>query len=348
MDYEVFVLSRMREEYDETGSTNEAVVNALSRTGRLVTSAAVILCSSFASITLAPDVDIRVLAFGPAVGILLDATVIRSLLVPALVTLFGRWNWWMPAGLEPMLRVTLEDADTARHLGYVVVPSIATTTRGVPRRRATSVHPVEVSRLLRQGGVPEFPRREVLETLARYYHHLEGEHERDEPESTRRRRHDQQLLEVREEFERLLQEWVPDEELQEAWRAYLRHRAPEPDGPPPIRSVAFRGVSEVSGSVVEVYEQGRDEFEVLVDGAPIGRVAAEKDFATTVPPLHFRIGHTEFEETFSASSEARAALDALRRGDVDAPPWEYATELLADGLIDVHFALTPRGRRAPG
>src|SRR6478752_10592773 len=105
MDYEVFVLSRMREEYDKTHSTNQAVVNALSRTGRLVTSAAIILCISFASITLTPDVDIRVLAFGLAAGILLDATVIRSLLVPALVTLFGRWNWWMPEPLERFLRI---------------------------------------------------------------------------------------------------------------------------------------------------------------------------------------------------------------------------------------------------
>ncbi|MGH3470799.1 MAG: MMPL family transporter [Nocardioidaceae bacterium] len=72
MDFEVFVLSRMREEYDETGSTNTAVVDALSRTGRLVTSAATILCISFASITLTPTVDIRVLAFGLAASILLE------------------------------------------------------------------------------------------------------------------------------------------------------------------------------------------------------------------------------------------------------------------------------------
>ena len=105
MDYEVFVLARMREEYDNTGSTEQAVVNALARTGRLVTSAAVILCISFASITLTPDVDIKVLAFGLAAGILLDATVIRSLLVPALVSLMGRWNWWMPHTLGRVLRV---------------------------------------------------------------------------------------------------------------------------------------------------------------------------------------------------------------------------------------------------
>jgi putative drug exporter of the RND superfamily len=105
MDYEVFVLARMREEYDKTGSTEQAVVNALARTGRLVTSAAVILCISFASITLTSDVDIKVLAFGLAAGILLDATVIRSLLVPALVSLMGRWNWWMPRTLGRVLRI---------------------------------------------------------------------------------------------------------------------------------------------------------------------------------------------------------------------------------------------------
>lgn len=105
MDYEVFVLARMREEYDKTGSTEQAVVNALARTGRLVTSAAVILCISFASITLTSNVDIKVLAFGLAAGILLDATVIRSLLVPALVSLMGRWNWWMPHTLGRVLRV---------------------------------------------------------------------------------------------------------------------------------------------------------------------------------------------------------------------------------------------------
>jgi putative drug exporter of the RND superfamily len=106
MDYEVFVLARMREEYDATRSTNQAVVNALARTGRLVTSAAVILCISFASITLTPNVDIKVLAFGLAAGILLDATVIRTLLVPALVALLGRWNWWMPDRLGRVLRTT--------------------------------------------------------------------------------------------------------------------------------------------------------------------------------------------------------------------------------------------------
>lgn len=100
MDYEVFILSRMREEYDRTGSTDEAVVRGLARTGRLVTSAALVLFLAFVALGAAPNTEIRILATGLAAGILLDATVVRALVVPALVTLFGRANWWLPARLE--------------------------------------------------------------------------------------------------------------------------------------------------------------------------------------------------------------------------------------------------------
>jgi RND superfamily putative drug exporter len=105
MDYEVFLLARMREEYDRTGSTGKAIVGSLSRTGRLVTSAAMILAVSFLSLSTNPDLPVRVIATGLAFGILLDAFVIRTLLVPALVALFGRWNWWMPEGFARVLRV---------------------------------------------------------------------------------------------------------------------------------------------------------------------------------------------------------------------------------------------------
>jgi RND superfamily putative drug exporter len=105
MDYEVFLLARMREEYDRTGSTREAIVGSLSRTGRLVTSAAMILGVSFLSLSTNPDLPVRVIATGLAFGILLDAFVIRTLLVPALVAVMGRWNWWMPQGLARILRV---------------------------------------------------------------------------------------------------------------------------------------------------------------------------------------------------------------------------------------------------
>ncbi len=105
MDYEVFILARMREEYDDTGNTNEAVVRGIGRTGRLVTSAALILFLAFMSMASGPQTDVKVLATGLAAGILIDATIIRALLVPAVVSLFGRWNWVLPKLPARLLRV---------------------------------------------------------------------------------------------------------------------------------------------------------------------------------------------------------------------------------------------------
>jgi RND superfamily putative drug exporter len=96
MDYEVFILSRIREEYDNEGSTNTSVVTGIGRTGRLVTSAALILFCAFVALSSSPGTDIKVMGTGLGAGILLDATVVRMLLVPALVSLFGRWNWYLP------------------------------------------------------------------------------------------------------------------------------------------------------------------------------------------------------------------------------------------------------------
>jgi RND superfamily putative drug exporter len=105
MDYEVFILSRMREEFDRTGSTDTAVVTGIGRTGRLVTSAALILFLAFVSMASGPETDVKVFATGLAAGIMLDATVIRALLVPAVVSLLGRWNWWLPERPAKLLRV---------------------------------------------------------------------------------------------------------------------------------------------------------------------------------------------------------------------------------------------------
>jgi putative drug exporter of the RND superfamily len=110
MDYEVFILARMREEYDRTGNTTEAIVRGIGRTGRLVTSAALILFLAFLSLASGPETDVKVMATGLAAGILLDATVIRALLVPALVSLFGRWNWWLPSWPARLLRVAPSEA----------------------------------------------------------------------------------------------------------------------------------------------------------------------------------------------------------------------------------------------
>ena len=105
MDYEVFILSRMREEYDRDGSTDRAVVAGLARTGRLVTAGSLVLFLAFIALAATPGTEIKVFATALAVGILLDATVIRSMLLPAFVSLLGSWNWWMPPWAARILRV---------------------------------------------------------------------------------------------------------------------------------------------------------------------------------------------------------------------------------------------------
>jgi len=104
MDYEVFILARMREAYDRSGSTETAVVEGIGRTGRLVTSAALILFLGFVAMATAPDTSVKMIATGLGAGILVDATVVRALLVPAAVSLFGRWNWWLPRLPARLLR----------------------------------------------------------------------------------------------------------------------------------------------------------------------------------------------------------------------------------------------------
>ena len=105
MDYEVFILSRVREEYDATGSTDQAMVRGIGRTGRLVTSAALILFLAFLALSATPDTAVKMLATALGAGILLDAVIIRSLLLPSLVGVLGRWNWWLPAPIARLLRV---------------------------------------------------------------------------------------------------------------------------------------------------------------------------------------------------------------------------------------------------
>jgi RND superfamily putative drug exporter len=110
MDYEVFILSRVREGYQRTGSTRAGIVEGVSRTGRLVTSAAIILFFALASLSTANNITVRQIAAGLAAGVVLDAVVVRMLLLPALVSLFGRANWWMPPRAARWLRLKPESA----------------------------------------------------------------------------------------------------------------------------------------------------------------------------------------------------------------------------------------------
>ena len=109
MDYEVFMLGRMREAYDETGSTDRATELGHARTGKLVTSGALILALAFLVLSSTPGFEIKSLAIGLAAGIIFDATVIRALLVPALMKLFGEANWWLPGWLGIVLRIPLRE-----------------------------------------------------------------------------------------------------------------------------------------------------------------------------------------------------------------------------------------------
>jgi putative drug exporter of the RND superfamily len=105
MDYEVFMLTRMREEYDEHHDTDHAVALGLARTGKLVTSAALVLMFAFFVLSTSPGPDIKQFGIGLAAGIIFDATVIRALLVPAIMKVAGDWNWWFPQWMGRALLV---------------------------------------------------------------------------------------------------------------------------------------------------------------------------------------------------------------------------------------------------
>jgi RND superfamily putative drug exporter len=113
MDYQVFILSRMREAYDRSGSTEVAVVEGIGRTGRLVTSAALILGLAFVAMSAGPGTEAKMFATALGGGIVLDATLIRGVLAPAVVALLGRWNWWLPRRAERALRLGAKPASAS-------------------------------------------------------------------------------------------------------------------------------------------------------------------------------------------------------------------------------------------
>lgn len=105
MDYEVFLVSRMRELRDQGLSSTEAVAQGLAKTGRLVTSAALIMVVAFSGFVLGSSVDLKIFGFGLAAAIALDATIVRALLVPSLMKIMGERNWWLPARVARIARV---------------------------------------------------------------------------------------------------------------------------------------------------------------------------------------------------------------------------------------------------
>ncbi|HEX8156062.1 MAG TPA: MMPL family transporter, partial [Solirubrobacteraceae bacterium] len=105
MDYEVFLLSRMREEWDKSHDNEFAVSSGLEHTGRIITAAAIVMIAAFVGFTAGSFVGLQEFGVGLSAAILLDATVVRALLVPAVMKLLGEWNWYLPDGLRKVLRL---------------------------------------------------------------------------------------------------------------------------------------------------------------------------------------------------------------------------------------------------
>ena len=105
MDYEVFLVTRMREEWDHGRTNREAVAYGLERTGRIVSAAAIVMVAAFSGFVAGRIVGLQEFGIGLAVAIFVDATIVRALLVPSLMALFGRYNWWLPRSLARIVRV---------------------------------------------------------------------------------------------------------------------------------------------------------------------------------------------------------------------------------------------------
>ena len=105
MDYEVFIVSRMRESWDHVPDNARAVAHGLERTGRIITAAAVIMMAAFLGFAGGRIASLQMLGIGLALAVLLDATVVRAVLVPSFMAVFGRYNWWLPGRIARLVRV---------------------------------------------------------------------------------------------------------------------------------------------------------------------------------------------------------------------------------------------------
>jgi putative drug exporter of the RND superfamily len=123
MDYEVFLLSRVREEFVRTANSHESVVNGLASTARVITSAALIMISVFSAFLLTPDVEVKMFAVGLSVAVLVDATVVRMIFVPSSMALMGDANWWLPGWLDRLLpHMDVEGSAVLGHGARIEVP----------------------------------------------------------------------------------------------------------------------------------------------------------------------------------------------------------------------------------
>jgi len=171
MDYEVFIVSRIREAHDTGLSTDDATVEGTARTGRLVTSAALILFLAFAALAAGPQTSIKIFATGLGAGILLDATIVRALLLPALISLLGQRNWWLPRPIAHLMRCPPAPA-RPRELARFSLPHSARR----PAFPASTRKDEKKPRTRRDSGhfSRPFPRDVPAKTLLRWTAHAAG------------------------------------------------------------------------------------------------------------------------------------------------------------------------------
>jgi hypothetical protein len=197
-----------------------------------------------------------------------------------------------------------------------------------------------VSRAATSAGVS----RDELEAIVAEHRHVLEEHRRAHVESRVRRHMETRLHRLEARFDQLLDEWALSEELRRGWRAHLHEGAPAPPQPALARPLLFRGAAE-SGSVVEIRERPDGDYDVVVDGTLVERIEAQLDFAG-LGPHDFELNGVVFREVFASVTPAIEALRDFVSEEVLEPPWAFASQLKAEGLIDAHFGLTARGRRA--
>jgi RND superfamily putative drug exporter len=108
MDYQVFLLSRIKERYDETGDTRDAVTFGVGSTARIITGAALIIVAVFAGFARGQLIQFQQMGFGVGVALLIDATLVRTVLLPSVMSLLGHWNWYLPRWLQWLPQVHIE------------------------------------------------------------------------------------------------------------------------------------------------------------------------------------------------------------------------------------------------
>jgi RND superfamily putative drug exporter len=140
MDYEVFLVSRMREEWDAGRTNEDAVSQGLAKRGRLVTAAGLVMFAAFMGFVAGSILGLQQFGFGLAMAILIDVTIVRALLVPSAMKLFGRWNWWLPEHRQGLPRQAVAAGPTrsgGRQVGWAVARRCARRASH-PKRRGYS------------------------------------------------------------------------------------------------------------------------------------------------------------------------------------------------------------------